>query len=142
MVKDAAWVRHQFALARVARLATADPEGRPHLVPLVFALTRHKIYSVVDSKPKSSTNLKRLRNIAERPSVSVLVDHYDDDDWTRLWWARADGNAQILDVTSPEASAAVGELTARYRQYRDEPPAGPVIAISVTRWSGWTAAEI
>lgn len=130
------WARERFRAARVARLATADEHGRPHLVPIVFAVDGSMIYSAVDAKPKSSTALRRLANIAANPQVSLLVDHYDDE-WTQLWWARVDGRARVL----AEGGAAVGLLAQRYPQYRDVPPAGPFIAIEVERWSGWSAGS-
>ena len=120
----------------MARLATADADGRPHLVPIVFAVDGDTIYNAVDHKPKRTTALKRLANVRANPRVSVLVDHYDDD-WTRLWWVRADGVARILEPGHPEALAL---LRQRYAQYRDAPPEGPVVAIDVTRWSAWTAS--
>ena len=128
--------RRRFAAARVARLATVDARGRPHLVPIVFALARETIYSVVDAKPKRTTELRRLENVRSNPSVAVLVDHYDDADWSALWWVRADGAARVLDLSEPEARAAVELLAERHPQQR---PAGPVLAIDVQRWSGWAA---
>ncbi|WP_256788895.1 TIGR03668 family PPOX class F420-dependent oxidoreductase [Frankia sp. AvcI1] len=96
------------------------------------------IVTIVDHKPKStSTGLRRLRNIHDNPLVSLLVDHYDDD-WARLWWARADGLARILEVGNPRHAAAVAALSVRYRQYRQVPPTGPAILVAVTRWSGWS----
>jgi len=127
--------RERFASARVARLATADPAGMPHIVPLVFALDGDTLYSAVDRKPKRTTDLKRLRNVAANPRVAVLADHYADDDWDALWWARADGMGRVLDP----APAAVALLRERYAQYRDAPPEGPVLAVDVHRWSGWHA---
>ena len=127
--------RERFASARVARLATADAGGVPHIVPLVFALDGDTVYSAVDAKPKRTTDLKRLRNVVENPRVALLADHYADDDWDALWWARADGTGRVL-VSSPEAVAL---LRRRYAQYRDTPPGGPVLAIDVDRWSGWSA---
>jgi PPOX class probable F420-dependent enzyme len=134
--------RRRFAGARVARLGTVGPDGRPHLVPFTFALDSRPgredlIYSAVDAKPKSTTDLRRLRNIRANPQVAVLADHYEDD-WDALWWVRADGRAAILDdpaVITP----ALTLLAGRYPQYRDPPPAGPVISIKVVRWSGWAA---
>jgi PPOX class probable F420-dependent enzyme len=136
--------RRRFAAARVARLATADADGRPHVVPMVFALAVEKgsggtVYSAVDAKPKRSTSLRRLANIAANPRVAVLVDHYEDD-WNALWWVRADGTGRILDADSPEGRDAIARLAARYPQYRENPPRGPVVAIDVERWSGWSAA--
>ena len=125
----------RFAAARVARLATVGRDGAPHLVPIVFALVGNVIYSAVDAKPKRHTRLQRLANIAHEPRVSVLADRYADD-WTALWWVRADGVARML-APSPEALEA---LTAKYPQYRAEPPPGPFLAIEVRRWSAWSAS--
>jgi PPOX class probable F420-dependent enzyme len=127
--------RERFASARVARLATADAGGVPHVVPLVFALDGDTVYSAVDAKPKRTTDLKRLRNVAANPRVALLADHYADEDWAALWWARADGTGRVLDA-APEAVALFRE---RYAQYRDAPPQGPVLAVDVHRWSGWHA---
>ena len=124
----------RFASAPVARLATVGPDGAPHLVPIVFALVGDVIHSAVDAKPKRHSRLRRLANIAHEPRVSVLVDHYDDD-WTALWWVRADGVAAVLDA-SPEGLAA---LTRKYPQYVVTPPPGPFLSIEVRRWSAWSA---
>jgi PPOX class probable F420-dependent enzyme len=124
----------RFAAARVARLATVGQDGAPHLVPITFALAGDVIYSAVDAKPKRHTRLRRLANIAHEPRVSLLVDRYDDD-WTALWWIRADGVAQVL----PSSSAGLEALTAKYPQYRTAPPFGPFLEIAVRRWSAWSA---
>jgi PPOX class probable F420-dependent enzyme len=129
--------RRLFASARVARLATADAEGRPHVVPLVFALAGDTVLSAVDSKPKRTRELRRLRNIAENPSVALLADHYDDTDWDALWWVRAEGEARLLE--GEDATPGIALLRGRYAQYREAPPEGPVLAVAVTRWSGWHA---
>jgi PPOX class probable F420-dependent enzyme len=135
MRHDAPWVRERFATARVARLATVSGVGSPHIVPITFALVGSAIISAVDAKPKSTTSLRRLDNIAANAFVSVLVDDYDDD-WTKLWWARADGWARILPAEDvPELDA----LVARYPQYAANPPPGPVIVVAVDHWSGWSA---
>ena len=135
---DADEARRRFAAAPVARLATVSGESRPHLVPVVFALDGDVLYTAVDAKPKSTSALRRLDNIAANPAVAVIVDHYEDD-WSRLWWARADGVARIAD--GGEAASALRMLTERYPQYVAQPPPGPVIAIDIARWSGWQAAE-
>lgn len=129
--------RARFAAARVARLATVRPDGRPHVVPIVFALDGDVLYSAVDRKPKSTTALRRLANVAANPAVSLLVDHYDDD-WAQLWWVRADGVARIVD--GPVADRALARLAGRYPAYVVEPPPGPVLAVTVARWTGWCAA--
>ena len=124
----------RFASVDVARLATAGPDGAPHLVPIVFALLAggDEIVFAVDHKPKRSRALRRLANIAADPRVSVLADHYEPD-WSRLWWVRADGVARVLG-TYPAGRDA---LVARYPQYRATPPAGPFVAIAVTAWTAW-----
>ena len=128
--------RALFATARVARLATVGADGRPHLVPIVFAVAGDAVYSAVDAKPKRTTALKRLENVARNPRVALLADHYDDSDWSALWWVRADGVARVLE-DGDEAGRAVALLRERYEQYRAEPPRGPVLAVAVERWSGW-----
>jgi len=128
--------RRRLAGERVAHLATAAADGRPHVVAVTFAVDGDVIYTAVDHKPKKTANLRRLRNIAENPQVSLLADHYSDD-WTALWWARADGRAAIL--TRPgETEVPVALLAARYPQYRAGPPDGPVIAITATSWTAWS----
>jgi PPOX class probable F420-dependent enzyme len=129
--------RARFAAARVARLATADAAGRPHLVPIAFAVVEDTIYSAVDAKPKRTRALRRLANVRENPAVSLLVDHWDEDDWGALWWARADGLGRVLDPDDPEARRAIELLRERYPRQHD---AGEVLAIEVERWSGWAAA--
>lgn len=131
--------RERLAQARVARLATVAADGHPHLVPVTFAVAGDRIVTAVDAKPKSTPNLRRLANIRANPLVAVLADHYDED-WSRLWWARADGEAAIIE--DPAAMAGLVELLARrYRAYQDTPPVGPVIEIQVSAWSGWAAVN-
>jgi PPOX class probable F420-dependent enzyme len=132
----AAEARERFASARVARLATVDPAGRPHLVPLVFALEGERIYSAVDAKPKRSTALQRLGNVRQNPAVALLVDHYEED-WSRLWWARADGRGRVLDPDEPEARRAIELLAERYPRFE---AAGEVLVVDVERWTGWAAS--
>jgi PPOX class probable F420-dependent enzyme len=133
-----AQARRRFAAAPVARLATADASGVPHVVPVVFALAADRIYSAVDDKPKKTAHLRRLRNVRANPPVALLVDHYEDD-WQRLWWARADGTGRVLEPGDAEAVNAVSLLAQRYPQYAGGPPRGPVLAVDVHRWSGWAA---
>jgi PPOX class probable F420-dependent enzyme len=130
-------VRDRVEAARVARLATTDPDGRPHLVPIVFVLDGDTLYSAVDAKPKRSRTLRRIENARERPDVTVLVDHYEDD-WKQLWWVRLRGRARVLDE-GEEAERALGLLAAKYDQYASERPGLPVLAIDVLEWRGWAA---
>jgi PPOX class probable F420-dependent enzyme len=134
MQLDTGEARARFASGRVARLATVASDGRPHLVPVVFAVVGERIVTAVDAKPKSTSALRRLAHIAAHPAVSVLVDHYAED-WTQLWWVRADGEAHVeTDVPA--------ELVLRYEQYREQPPPGPTIVIDVQRWSGWAFGPV
>lgn len=121
----------------MARLATTDPDGRPHLVPIVFAVEGNTLYSAVDRKPKRSTRLRRIENARARPDVTILIDHYEDD-WGRLWWIRLRGRARVLDEGA-ERERALRLLEEKYRQYRTEPPEGPVLAVDVTEVREWSA---
>ena len=130
-------MRRLIAEARVARLATAGVDGRPHVVPITFALEGEALYFAVDAKPKRTTDLKRLRNIAANPAVSVLFDHYEED-WSQLWWVRADGTAHVIS-DGPETDRAIALLVNRYEQYRNVRPGGPVVAIAIEHMTGWSA---
>jgi PPOX class probable F420-dependent enzyme len=122
------------AAAPVARLATAGRDGRPHVVPICFVLDGETLYTAVDEKPKRTRQLKRLENIEANPHVEVLIDHYEDD-WSRLWWVRLRGTARIV-----EDPRAVDLLVAKYPQYAERRPEGPVIAIDVEERSEWTSS--
>jgi PPOX class probable F420-dependent enzyme len=125
--------------ARVARLGTVARDGRPRLVPICFALAGDVIYHAVDDKPKATRRLARLADLAADPRATVLADHYDDD-WSALWWVRAEGRARVLeDMLATEAAHALDLLAERYPQYRARPPGGPVIALDVERITGWAA---
>lgn len=140
MSMDAPAARGLFASARVATLATLGPEGRPHQVPITFALDGDTLYTAIDGKPKRTARLQRLRNLASDPRASLLAHHYDDEDWWSLWWVRADGAGRIVTADDPEHEVAVALLSARYRHYRTEPPCGPAIVVSVSSWTGWRAS--
>ncbi|MEB3980658.1 TIGR03668 family PPOX class F420-dependent oxidoreductase [Mycobacterium sp. 663a-19] len=129
----------RFTSSAVARLATVAPDGTPHLVPVVFALgdDADVVYTAVDAKPKTTRRLRRLANIESNPRVSLLVDHYADD-WTRLWWVRADGVAAIHSG-GDAMRTGYRLLRAKYPQYQSVPLDGPVIAVTVHRWAGWHA---
>jgi PPOX class probable F420-dependent enzyme len=129
--------RRRLAAARVARLATAGQSPQPHLVPVTFAVDGDQAYIAIDHKPKTTTNLRRLRDIRENPRVALLADHYEED-WDRLWWVRADGQASILE-DGPQRERRLDVLAAKYAQYRQTRPAGPVIVIDIDRWTGWTS---
>jgi PPOX class probable F420-dependent enzyme len=130
-----ATAEQRLAAARVGRLATVTPDGRPHVVAVCFVLHEDRVYTAVDSKPKGTRALRRLENVRATGRASLLVDHYEED-WSRLWWVRVDGAAEVV-----EADAAIDALAAKYAQYRAARPCGPVIAIAPERWRSWVASE-
>ncbi len=130
--------RARLAGARVARLATAGADGQPHLVPVVFAVDGDRVYTAVDQKPKTTTRLRRLRNIRENPRVALLADHYAED-WDALWWVRADGRARVVEDPAA-ARHPVDLLAEKYEQYVRARPAGPLIVIEAERWTGWAGS--
>lgn len=121
----------------MARLATVDADGAPHIVPVTFALDGGRIVMAVDAKPKRGTRLRRLANVAANPRVSLLVDEYDED-WDRLWWARADGVGRVVD-DGPDLARALALLRERYPQYATVALVGPAVVVEVERWVGWSA---
>lgn len=130
--------RQRFATGGVARLASVRPDGTPHLVPIVFALVQDVVYSAIDHKPKGPGRLQRLTNLEAEPRCSLLVDSYDPD-WSRLWWVRADGLAEILPDPGHRHPGLLA-LAERYEAYRDRLPTSTLVAVTVTRWSGWAAS--
>ena len=138
---DEADSRRLFAAARIAHLATADRAGRPHIVPVTFALSAAVLYTCVDAKPKSTRRLRRLDNIRETGRVSLLVDWYEED-WDNLWWVRLDGAASVVEGESDSGAAGLDALVAKYVQYQAVRPLGPVIVVTDLRWRGWSARPV
>ena len=124
--------------ARVGHLGTAGVDGQPHVVPVCFVLIDETAYTAVDHKPKRTTQLRRIANVMATGHACLLVDHYRED-WSALWWVRLDGHGRTVDGPD-EVGRALGGLQDKYPQYAELPPTGPVIALDVTRWSGWSAA--
>jgi PPOX class probable F420-dependent enzyme len=120
---------------RVARLATAGPDGRPHVVPICFALHGNALYTAIDEKPKRTRGLRRLRDIEANPQVEVLIDHYEED-WSQLWWVKLRGTARVVD----RDELALDLLQAKYEQYRERAPAGPFIVVEVEQRLEWRAS--
>lgn len=141
-------MRRRFAHARVARLATVNHDGSPHLVPICFALVGDRVVTVVDHKPKTTTNLRRLANVRVQPAVTLLVDHWDED-WSNLWWIRVDGRAFVVSPGAGADRAAEAaleplllDLHDKYRgSYGMHSFDGPAIVIEIERWSGWAASD-
>ena len=130
-------LRERVATARVGRLATVDAAGRPHLVPVCFALDGDIVYSAVDDKPKRTQALARLANVGAHPTATLLVDHYDED-WSALWWVRMRGLARVVDA-GEEHERAVTLLREKYPQYAAHRLTGPMLAVVVDEWRSWSA---
>ncbi len=124
--------------ARRAILGTSRADGRPHLVPIVFARAGSELVTAVDHKPKRTTRLVRLENLAADPRASVLADHYDED-WSQLWWVRVDGTARIVKPDESEHRRAVAPLVAKYPQYEGK-SLGTAILITIHGVTGWQAS--
>ncbi|HEY3090036.1 MAG TPA: TIGR03668 family PPOX class F420-dependent oxidoreductase [Jatrophihabitantaceae bacterium] len=133
---DAADMRRRLVSARVGHLGTAGP--RPHVVPVCYVLVADTAFTAVDHKPKRSARLRRIANVEATGWACLLVDEYHDD-WTRLWWVRIDGPARMVDDAG-EAARAIDALAAKYPQYAQRRPSGPVLALEAERWSGWQAS--
>lgn len=130
--------RARLASVRSATLATVGSDGRPHVVPITFAVEGESIFTAVDHKPKTGRKLRRLDNIARDPRVAVLADRYSDD-WGALWWVRVDGRATVM-TDAEQTRHPLDALAARYEQYRARRPDGPVIVIRAERWTGWSGS--
>lgn len=132
-------VRKRLQSAHVARLATVDPEGRPHLVPICFAFDRLAFYTPLDRKSKRRPfdELRRVRNIKANPNVALLVDEYRED-WRRLWYILVRGRARLLR-SGAHWRTAHRLLKRKYPQYRTGllPANAPVIRIFPKRIVAW-----
>jgi PPOX class probable F420-dependent enzyme len=131
---DESRARRLFAAARVAVLATVR-DGRPHLVPVTFAVDADLLYTGVDAKPKRGTRLRRHANIDANPAVSLLAQHVDEE-WSRLWWVRVDGRARVSS-DPVDVARAVHLLQAKYPQYAEIALGGPIIVAQLQHWQGW-----
>jgi PPOX class probable F420-dependent enzyme len=137
--------KRRFTQAKVARLATVDRQHNPHLVPVCFALDGDDggdtIYSAVDAKPKTTPDLKRLRNIAGNHHVTLLVDHYEDD-WAKVWWVRVDGMAIVHDTGTEAHIRGGARLADKYAQYRQNPGSlGRIVVVQVRKWTSWAYSD-
>jgi PPOX class probable F420-dependent enzyme len=117
-------------------LTTVSREGQPHIVPVTFALVQKAVAIGIDEKPKATNKLRRVRNILECPRVALLWDRYDED-WSKLWWVRADGTASVTE-SGPLWQDAWAALNAKYEQYEGREHQGAVILVTVDKWSGWS----
>jgi len=121
----------------VGHLATVRPDGTAHVVPITYGVGDNHIVTMVDHKPKTTTRLQRLANVESSGTASFLVDHYSQD-WDSLWWVRIDGLAEVHHSGRIWETAA-GVLAEKYSQYRERPPSGPAITISIDEVSYWSS---
>ena len=128
----------RLASARVGRFASITPDGRPHVVVVTFAMVGYHLVHMIDQKPKSTRYLQRLQNVETLPVASLLIDHYDED-WSALWWVRVDGEVGI-EKDGDLWWAARSGLKEKYRQYRNAPPSGPAIFLSIDRVTYWESS--
>jgi PPOX class probable F420-dependent enzyme len=134
------WARELLEAERVGHLGLLDDDGRPRVLPLTFAVVGADVWSAVDDKPKRvpGERLARLRWLRARPASTLTVDRYDED-WTRLAWVQVVGETRILDL--PGHEDALDALAARYPQYRERAPHGPLLCLTPDRIVHWRAAE-
>lgn len=128
--------------ARVGRLATVDDEGRPHVVPICYALSEGaRLVSAIDEKPKSTRELRRVRDVRSNPRVAVIVDRYVED-WTRLAWVQVRGRARVLEPSATSHEDAVRALAEKYGQYADHDlDSRPVLEIEIGSTVSWGCLE-
>ncbi len=134
--------RRFVELQRVARFASADTHGQPHVVPVCYCLLGEAVYFSIDEKPKQTNvrRLKRLRNIMRNPKVALIIDHYDED-WSQLGWVMLRGQAEVLD-DGDEHALAQQTLRTRYPQYRSmQLSTLPVVAIRIRHVASWGALD-
>jgi PPOX class probable F420-dependent enzyme len=129
--------------ARVAHLATTDSSGEPHVVPVCYAYDGERFFIAIDEKPKKpGRTLKRIRNIEETGRAALVIDRYDDVNWSRLAWLMARGSAAMLGSEDPEHERVVAALRERYVQYKEMAlERAPIIAITPERITSWGALE-
>ncbi len=132
------WARELLEQARVARLSYVDERDRPRVLPVTFAVEGGAVWSAIDEKPKRTRHPARLRHLSRRPEAALLVDVYDDD-WSRLAWVQLMGSVEIVDASS--ARDALTVLAAKYAQYAERTPPGPLLRLGVERALQWRAAD-
>lgn len=131
------WGRDLLARTRVAHLAFLDEDDRPRVLPVTFALAGGAVWSAIDSKPKRTAEPARVRLLRRRPEAALCVDRYDDD-WGRLAWVQLLGCVDVLDAAA--GVPGLDALIAKYPQYREQPPPGPLLRLTVQRALSWSAS--
>ncbi len=133
-----AWATRLIETERVARLAFADADDRPRVLPVTFAFAEGAAWTAIDDKPKRAREPARVRWLRRRPAAALCIDHYDDD-WAQLAWVQLLGRVEVLE--RPRASVGLDALIARYAQYSAQPPPGPLLRLEVERALWWRAAD-
>ena len=133
-----AWANTLLESERVGRLGFVDDEGAPRVLPVTFAVAEGRIWRAIDQKPKRAEEPARLRFLRRDPRAALTVDRYSDD-WEELAWVQVLGSVRILDVS--EGAAGLAALTAKYDQYREEAPPGPLLALEPERYLWWRATD-
>jgi PPOX class probable F420-dependent enzyme len=132
------WAIELLESGRVGRLGLLDAEGGPRVLPVTYAVAEGRIWSAIDSKPKRTEEPARLRFLRRDPRAALTVDRYLDD-WDQLAWVQVLGSVRILELN--EGSDGLEALSAKYGQYRDEVPPGPLLALEPERYLWWRAAD-
>ena len=122
-----------LATARVGRLGLLDEEDLPRVLPVSFAVFEGAVWSAIDQKPKRAGEPARVRRLRRRPQTALLVDRYDDD-WSRLAWVELRGPVSIEPL-----GLALEALTAKYPQYAEQRPQGPLLRLAPERFACWRA---
>jgi PPOX class probable F420-dependent enzyme len=134
-----AWANELLETARVGRLGLLDQEGGPRVLPVTYAIADGRIWSAIDRKPKRPGEPARLRFLRRDPRAALTVDRYSDD-WDQLAWAQVLGRVSIIEVA--DGANGLEALSAKYEQYRREPPPGPLLALQPERYLWWRAADL
>lgn len=133
-----AWASELLSTERVARLGLVDDAGAPRVLPVTFAVAEGRIWSAIDQKPKRAGEPARLRFLRRDPRAALTVDRYSDD-WDELAWVQVLGSVSIVEVD--DGQAGLDALRAKYEQYREEAPPGPLLALRPQRYLWWRAAD-
>jgi len=133
-----AWAGELIANERVARLAFVDGDDRPRVLPVTFAVAGEAVWSAIDDKPKRAPEPARVRWLRRRPQAALCVDVYDDD-WSRLAWVQLLGTVDVLELA--RGAAGLEALTAKYQQYREQTPPGPLLRLGIERALCWRAED-
>jgi len=121
-------------------LATVHPDRGVDAVPVVYAVTNGFVGVPIDRvKPKSSFRLQREQNLEADPRAALLIERWDRDDWSKLWWVRAELRHEVSPASDLIASLAA-QLSEAFMHYQDQPFAG-MLVLRIEAVSGWSASR-